>query len=89
MNVKYTPKGVCSSLIEVELEGEMIKNVIFTDGCAGNTMGVSKLVEGQNAHDVIETLAGIPCGLKPTSCPDQLAKALEYALSEQKEPATN
>lgn len=80
--MKYQPKGVCSSLIEVELDGQTIKSVRFTGGCNGNTQGVARLVEGMNAHDAIAKIKGIKCGFRNTSCPDQLAFALEEALAQ-------
>lgn len=76
----YKTKGVCSSAIELELENGIIKKVQFIGGCDGNTKGVSKLVEGMKATEAISRLEGITCGFKPTSCPDQLAKALRQAL---------
>lgn len=78
----YKTKGVCSSAIELELDNGVIKKVRFVGGCDGNTKGVAKLVEGMNATDAISRLEGITCGFKPTSCPDQLAKALRQALLE-------
>lgn len=78
----YKTKGVCSSAIELELDNGVIKKVRFVGGCDGNTKGVAKLVEGMNATDAISRLEGITCGFKPTSCPDQLAKALRQALQE-------
>ncbi len=78
----FRPSGVCSSLIEVELDGKIIKKVVFTGGCNGNTQGVSRLVEGMDAEEAIQKLEGIRCGYKPTSCPDQLAKALKQAIAE-------
>lgn len=80
MTYKYRTKGVCASHIELELEGEIIKNVRFIGGCSGNTQGVSALVKGMTADEAIKRLEGIKCGFKPTSCPDQLAKALKEAL---------
>ena len=77
----FTPHGVCSRRIEVMLDGETVQQIKFTGGCAGNTQGVAALIEGMNARDAIARLAGIRCGFKSTSCPDQLAKALEAALS--------
>ena len=77
----YYPEGVCSVMIEIELEGDIIKDVVFTGGCNGNLKGIAALVEGQPAEDVIKRLTGTKCGFKPTSCPDQLAKALEAALA--------
>jgi uncharacterized protein (TIGR03905 family) len=81
MTYLYRTKGTCSRQIEVELEGDTIKSVQFTGGCNGNTKGLSAIVEGMNAKDVINRFKGITCGFKPTSCPDQLARALEEALS--------
>ena len=68
----YKPSGVCSRLINVE----------FVGGCAGNTAGISSLVKGMDAHEVIKRLEGTKCGARPTSCPDQLSKALKQALGE-------
>lgn len=81
--MRYIPKGVCSNAIDVDLDGEIIKQVKFTGGCNGNTQGVASLVEGMNAHDAITRLRGIRCGFRNTSCPDQLATALELALQQQ------
>lgn len=76
----YTPKGVCSRKIDLELEGGVIQNVAFTGGCHGNLQGICALVKGKKAEDVIATLRGIDCHGKGTSCPDQLSYALEEAL---------
>lgn len=80
MKYTYKTKGTCSREIEFELENGIIKNVSFLGGCNGNLKGVSALVEGQKAEDVISRLEGIKCGFKSTSCPDQLAAALKEAL---------
>ena len=80
-HVTFTPKGVCSIQIDFDLEDGIVKNVVFTGGCNGNLKGIAALVEGQPAEDVIKRLTGTKCGFKPTSCPDQLAKALEAALA--------
>lgn len=77
MEYRYKTNGVCSREMIIELDGNTIKKVTIIGGCAGNTAGVSKLVEGMNINEVIKRLKGIPCGSKATSCPDQLAKALE------------
>ena len=77
----YTPQGVCSKLIEIEVDGDIVNKVAFTKGCSGNTQGVARLCEGIKVEDVIKRLSGIKCGAKETSCPDQLAKALK-ALRE-------
>ncbi len=80
MKYNYLTHGVCSRQISIELEGDTIKEVSFLGGCSGNTQGVAALVKGMNAYDAIERLKGIRCGYKSTSCPDQLALALEEAL---------
>lgn len=80
MEYRYTPsERVCSQEMIIELDGDIIKKVTIIGGCAGNTVGVSKLVEGMRIDEAIERLKGIPCGYKGTSCPDQLAIALEEA----------
>lgn len=79
----YTPSGVCSRGIDFELEDGIVKNVRFTGGCSGNTQGIAALVEGMPAREAVKRLKGIKCGYKPTSCPDQLAKALEASLVSQ------
>lgn len=79
----YKTKGTCSVGILVDLDAEhTIQNVEFIGGCSGNTQGVASLVKGMKAEDAISRLKGIRCGSKPTSCPDQLSKALEEALKE-------
>lgn len=80
--MKYRTKGTCSSSIDIEMDGNVIKSVIFTGGCNGNLQGISKLVEGMSAEDTISRLKGIKCGFKPTSCPDQLAIALESIVGK-------
>ena len=73
----YKTSGTCSSAINLEVEGDIIKSVPFTGGCNGNLQGISRLVEGMKVEDAISRLKGIRCGFKNTSCPDQLARALE------------
>ena len=82
MTYVYQPQGVCSRKMTVELEGETIKSVQIEGGCSGNLQGISHLVEGMNAREAIARMQGIRCGFKPTSCPDQLSKALEQALKQ-------
>ncbi|MDR0979002.1 MAG: TIGR03905 family TSCPD domain-containing protein [Lachnospiraceae bacterium] len=77
MTYEYTPEGVCSQEMLIEVDGDTIKKVQIIGGCAGNTVGVSRLVEGMKIDEAISKLKGIPCGRRLTSCPDQLAKALE------------
>ncbi len=75
--ISYTPKGVCSRKIDIEVEGDVIKSVKFTGGCNGNTQGIAKLCVGMKVQDVIARLEGLNCNGRGTSCPDQLAKALK------------
>ena len=77
----YKTRGVCSREIHVELDGDTVTHVDFTGGCDGNLRAISKLVTGMKAEDAIKRLEGIQCGFKPTSCPDQLSKALKEALN--------
>lgn len=83
-HIQYRTQGTCSRAIEIELDdSNIITEVRFAGGCSGNTQGVASLVRGMSAEDAIARLEGIRCGFRPTSCPDQLAKALRSALSEQ------
>lgn len=77
MTYKYRPVGVCSMEITIEIEGDTIENVTFLGGCSGNTQGVGALISGMKIDEAIKRLKGIDCAGKGTSCPDQLAKALE------------
>lgn len=77
MEFRYIPEGVCSAEMIFEIEGNIIKKLTIIGGCPGNTVGVSKLVEGRNIDEVINMLKDIPCGARGTSCPDQVSKALE------------
>ena len=79
----YKTKGTCSRSIEVELDGKTIKHVSFEGGCNGNLKGISKLVEGMDMDLVIERFSGNTCNGRPTSCPDQLARALKEAYAAQ------
>ena len=81
--ISYKTQGTCSKMINIELEGENIKKVENIGGCPGNVIGLAKLSEGRSAEDIIKRVEGVTCGFKPTSCPDQLAKALRLALEEQ------
>lgn len=80
--MKYTPKGVCSREINVEVDGDVITSVSFVGGCNGNTQGISSLVKGMNIDEAISRLSGIRCGFKETSCPDQLAQALKQIKTQ-------
>ena len=76
------PSGVCSRLITFDVVDNKVTHVQFFGGCPGNAKGISQLVEGRDVDEIISLLEGIPCGRKPTSCPDQLARALK-AYKEQ------
>lgn len=82
MQYKFTPSGVCSMQITFDMENDIVTNVKFLGGCAGNTQGVARLCEGRDANELVEILEGIKCGYKGTSCPDQLAQAIKTALEE-------
>lgn len=83
---RYYTKGVCSKSILMDIQGDILKDVVFEGGCIGNTIGIKHLIEGKNIDEIIEMLEDIPCKSRGTSCPDQLAKALkiykEYAYEE-------
>lgn len=79
MQYEYKTKGTCSQRILFEIEDNKLMNVEFIGGCNGNLQGISKLVEGMDVDEVIARIEGIHCGMKPTSCPDQLAAALKQA----------
>ena len=77
MTYTYRPRGVCSQLMEVEVEDGKIRRVQVLGGCDGNLQGISRLVVGMDVDEAISRMDGIRCGGKPTSCPDQLAQALK------------
>lgn len=75
--MRYQTKGTCSTAIDIEVNDGIIESVKFTGGCNGNLQGISALVKGMKVDEAISKLKGIRCGFKTTSCPDQLARALE------------
>ena len=77
MEYRYKPQGVCSTEMIIDVEDNIIKNIKIINGCDGNLKGISKLIIGMNIDEVIAKLRGIECGFKNTSCPDQIAVALE------------
>ena len=83
MEYTYQTNGTCSSEIIIQIKGNIIKKVNIVGGCAGNTKGISKLVVGMEIDEVIKKLKGIPCKNKGTSCPDQLARALEQIKEKE------
>lgn len=83
MRFTYKTKEVCSRSIDIEVENDVVKSVRFNGGCNGNTQGIAALVQGMQVDDVIERLRSIRCGIRSTSCPDQLAEALEEYKSKK------
>lgn len=81
-NIEFKTQGTCARQINVQITDGVIDSVQFVGGCNGNTKGIAQLVVGMKATDVIDRVKGTKCGFKTTSCPDQLAKALEAALAE-------
>ena len=77
--IHYSPKGVCSQKMEIDVEGGVIQAVRVMGGCNGNLKGIASLLKGMAVEDAIARMEGIRCGMKPTSCPDQLAQALKSA----------
>ena len=82
-HIEYKTSGTCSRMIIVDVEDGVISDCRFVAGCPGNTMGVASLVVGMRVEDAIRKMKGIKCGTKSTSCPDQLARALEEAMAEK------
>ena len=82
MQFTYKTNGVCATTIQIEVENDVVQSVKYIGGCNGNLQGISALVKGMTIDEVIEKLSGIRCGFKKTSCPDQLAKALEEYRSK-------
>ena len=82
MTIEYTPRGVCSRFFSTKVEDGIIQSVQIIGGCDGNLQGISRLIEGMKVEDAIARMEGIRCGGKPTSCPDQIAKALHTALPQ-------
>lgn len=78
----YKTKGVCSQAIHFDIIDGKVRNTQFVGGCAGNTQGVARLIEGMEVNEAISRLEGIKCGFRPTSCPDQLAQALKQAAAK-------
>lgn len=85
MDYHYKTKGVCSRSIDLTIEEGVVTNIQFEGGCSGNTQGVAKLALGMKTEDIVKNLKGIKCGYKESSCPDQLAIAIEEAIATAKE----
>ena len=84
MHYDYKTQGTCSQMISLDIEGNVVKNIQFMGGCNGNLKAISKLVEGSTVEEIEEKLSGNTCGGRPTSCADQLAKAVRAAYEAQK-----
>ena len=82
MTYSYRPKGVCSQLMNIDVEDGVIRSLEVIGGCSGNLQGIARLVEGMPVDEAISRLEGIRCGFKPTSCPDQIAQALKAYKAE-------
>ena len=80
---EYTPQGTCSTKMIFDMDGDKIENLVVVNGCNGNLKGISALIKGRTAQEVIDDLDGIKCGFKQTSCPDQIAQALKAYLAQQ------
>lgn len=83
MAYRYKTKGTCSVFIDIDMDGDVVKDVVFHGGCNGNLKGISKLVKGMTYDEVKDKLEGIQCGFKSTSCPDQLVKGIEEAMANE------
>lgn len=81
--VRYQPEGVCSKLMQIKIKDNIITDFETVGGCSGNLRGIGSLVKGMNINEVITRLQGLPCGSRPTSCPDQLSKALNLYITEK------
>ncbi len=80
MTINYTPRGVCSRAMQIDVEDGVIRSVRVSGGCSGNLQGLSSLLVGMTPAEAVKRMEGIRCGGKPTSCPDQLAQALKQAI---------
>ncbi|MCQ2604628.1 MAG: TIGR03905 family TSCPD domain-containing protein [Spirochaetia bacterium] len=85
MHHSYKTEGVCAHQIDFDIEDETVRNIIFYGGCPGNHLGIAALADGMKPEDIISRLAGIKCGYKESSCPDQLARALQEIIYQKKE----
>lgn len=82
MEYRFSPEGVCSTEMIVDIEDGIIKSAKIIGGCPGNTVGLTNLLVGMTVKEAIKKLKGIPCGFRPTSCPDQMAQGLEKIMKE-------
>ena len=84
MKHEYFPRGVCPMKLEFELDGDKVKNIVFTGGCNGNLKAIASLVDGWTVDEITEKLAGNTCGFKSTTCADQLTIAINQALEQER-----
>ena len=84
MKHEYFPRGVCPMKLEFELDGDKVKNIVFTGGCNGNLKAIASLVDGWTVDEITEKLAGNTCGFKSTSCADQRTIAINQALEQER-----
>ncbi len=82
--VQYQPKGVCCKMMQMRIKDNIIQDVEFVGGCNGNLSGIGVLIKGMNINDIVPKLSGIPCGARPTSCPDQLTKGIQAYLEAKR-----
>ena len=85
--VQFQPKGVCCKMMNLRIKDDIIEDVEFIGGCNGNLKGISILVKGMNINDIVPKLSGIPCGARPTSCPDQLTQGIQAYIEAKKSVA--
>ena len=87
--VRFIPQGVCSKLMQFKIKDNIILDFEAVGGCSGNLGGISMLVKGMNVNEVLKRLSGIPCGSRPTSCPDQMSKAIEAYIEAKQNIKVN
>lgn len=87
--VRFLPQGVCSKLFEIKIKDDIIVEMDVVGGCSGNLRGISSILKGMNIHEVAAKFNGIPCGTRPTSCPDQISKAIEAYITEKQHSQIN
>lgn len=80
---EFTPSGVCCQKMIIDIDNDIINNVEFIGGCPGNLLGISQIIKGKSVNEVINAFDGVKCGKKPTSCPEQLSKAINHYLKQQ------
>ena len=87
--VRYIPEGVCSKLFILKIKDDIVLDMEAVGGCSGNLKGISSLIKGMNIQEVASKLSGLPCGSRPTSCPDQISKAITAYVSEKQTAHAN